>query len=119
MSGKNRMSANWADIFRKKPTAEPVVNNKQKNLNRAQWTAPAVNKPKPVENFVFNVKTENAIRRKHISKLMSGEKTKYKEPWRTRRNLRLMSPLNPNFKRATVNRKRKASNSNSNNNPDR
>ena len=113
----NRMSANWADIFRKKPA--PVANNKQKNLNRAAWALPAADKPKPAENFVYDVKPANVWRQRLIKTALNGERGRYKEPWKTRRNFRRMSPLNPNFKRTTVNKKRKAPNSNSNNNPDR
>jgi hypothetical protein len=107
------MSGNWADIFRKKKP-EPLANNKQKNLNRAQWKAPASSaaetKPAVAENFVYDVKPANAWRQRLIKRALNGDRVHYKEPWKTRRNFRRMSPLNPNFKRTTVNRKRTAPN---------
>ena len=101
------MSANWADIFRKKPAA--VANNKQKNLNRAAWTASAA-EAKPNENFEYDVKPANVWRQRLIKRALTGERVRYKEPWKTRRNFRRMSPLNPNFKRNTVNNKKKVPN---------
>jgi len=105
------MSANWAEMFRKKAPAAAVANNKQKNLNRAAWSsAPAVDKPKPVENFVYNVKPANVWRKRLVKRALNGERVHYKEPWKTRRNVRRMSPLNPAFKRTTVNNKKKVPN---------
>lgn len=112
------MSSNWADIFRKKKPVEQPVNKTQVNLNRSLWTG-KTNAPVS-ENFIYDVKPANVWRQRLIKRALNGERIKYKEPWKTRRNLRRMSPLNPNFKRATMNKKRKAPNSNSNNNnPDR
>lgn len=115
MSRLNRMSGNWADIFRKKPTAAPTANNKQKNLNRAAWTAApatasAVDKPKPAENFVYDVKPANVWRKRLVKRALNGERVRYREPWKTRRNIRRMSPLNPAYKRNTVNNKKKVPN---------
>lgn len=114
MSRLNRMSANWADMFRKKPAAaEPVVNNKQKNLNRAAWTAAtatAPDKPKPAENFVYDIKPANVWRKRLVKRALNGERVRYREPWKTRRNVRRMSPLNPAFKRNTVNNKKNVPN---------
>ena len=104
-------SPNWANVFRKKPST--VKANKQKNRNlwsaaTAATTTATANAPNHTKraktnvnnNFVFNVNPQNTMRRELLKKLMDRKKTHYSEPWKTRRNVRQMSPLNPKYTRA-------------------
>jgi len=92
---------NWLSQFKRRKTTTSEEVNKQKALNRAAWSnAPALVLPKvPTAN---NMIVQQRLR----NRLAKGNRpTRYGVNWMTRRANPRMSPLNPRFTRANVNKK--------------
>ena len=95
------MSApNWLSKFKRRKTETSEELNKQKALNRAAWSdAPALVLPKvPTANNLI-------VQQRLHNRLTRGNRTKYRNNWKTRRANPRMSPLTPRFTRANANRK--------------